>query len=118
MEDQQAVKALKALMDAGQLKIITSEIADHLKDLSGLKRAGHDPAALKASKDRAERRLFMLAPPMEGAGMKDPNTHVLRVVTRLDGPNERGNYRAYTDDGSYCEGAPDALLRRLQEWRG
>jgi hypothetical protein len=48
-----------------------------------------------------------------------PRTHprhfVIHDVTRLEGPNDRGQYIAHTKQGDYCMGQPDALLRRLTE---
>ena len=46
-----------------------------------------------------------------------PHHFVCHDVVRLEGPNEKGQVTAYTAEGDWCSGQPDALLRRLREAR-
>ncbi len=51
------------------------------------------------------------------AKFKHPLTNsrhfVVHDVVRVEGPNHRKEYRAFTEEGDHCTGQPVAVLRRL-----
>ena len=49
--------------------------------------------------------------------LKSPAAFVVHNVVQMRGPDHHGLYRAHSGEGDYCEGRPEALLRRLQEWQ-
>lgn len=98
MDRDLAIAQLEALAGVpGALRVITNEHA-----CGGGKHpdiAGFDPAACEAYE----------------YSLKDPRHFVIHDVVRLEGPNHRGQYTAYTDEGDYTIGQPEALLARLLE---
>lgn len=98
MNDKQAVKQLKALKSvSGALRIITNE-----HNCGG----GTHPRVGKFS----EAKCAAFEHPMT-----DPRHFVIHEVTSIEGPNRRGQYRAFTEAGDHCTGQPVALLSRLLE---
>lgn len=101
MDDrEQAITELEALAKVpGALKIITSEVhPDYREDKK-------DPKS----------------PPKDGVDVGRPAVFVQHDVVKIEpkpGPNPGGQLRAWSDEGDYCEGQPEALLTRLREWRG
>lgn len=66
----------------------------------------------------------------EGATPYTPGYFVMHPVERLEGPDAKGQYRAYSAEYDLSEmgrregrgrdvtvGYPEALIRRLQQWR-
>lgn len=45
-----------------------------------------------------------------------PSSFVCHKVTSLDGPDEEGIMTAYTSEGDWCRGKPEALYTRLTEY--
>ena len=46
----------------------------------------------------------------------DPRHFVIHKVVDLKDVGTKGQMRAYTAEGDWCQGQPEPLLRRLQEW--
>lgn len=106
-EDVLAVAQLKALAKVpGALRIITNEHA------CGGGMLGEDIAACEAFSEGTDEN----GRPLD---LKNQRHFVLHDVVRIEGPNHRGQYTAYSDPKhrDYCEGRPAALLRRLTEWQ-
>ena len=96
MDNAQAMKELKALLDVGGvLRIITSEHA-----------CGSPTPATAAERKRCDAH-------------ERPRTHpahfVIHDVVRLEGPLRSGQVRAWSEEGDYTQGQPEAVLARLQE---
>ncbi|KKM82273.1 hypothetical protein LCGC14_1321220 [marine sediment metagenome] len=84
------VKSLKALaQEPGALRIITNECASKSCNASG-----HNESLFK---------------------LTDPRHFVIHDVVRLEGPNHRGQFKAHSAEGDWCQGQPEALLPRLLE---
>ena len=101
MTRDEAIQQLEALTHAGGLKIITSE---------------HDCGA----------GVHPTIPPFDPAvcagyefPLVDLRHFVLHDVTSMvqapGSAGEKGQYRAYSDDGDHTQGQPEALLARLTE---
>lgn len=45
----------------------------------------------------------------------DPRHNELQQVVRIEGPDDKGRIKAFSAEGSYCEGYPVDVLARLQE---
>lgn len=106
MDRDQAIAQLEALLTVpGALKVITNEVQP----------------ALRADKTdpRSPFREDVLADAPNAA--KSAASFVCHDVVRLEeargAAGENGQYVAYTAEGDYCQGQPEALLVRLQEWR-
>lgn len=105
MDRELAIAQLKALVTVpGALKIITAMIA---------------PEYRVDKKDAA-------SPAVPGTNLNDPSSFVLHDVARIEGPNHRGQYTAYSEEyetergtvgADECTGQPEALLKRLQDWQ-
>lgn len=50
--------------------------------------------------------------------VRHPGHFVVHDVIRIEGPNAQGQYTAFSAEGDYCIGQPEALLKRLQEANG
>ena len=85
---------LKALVRVpGALRIITAEVhPDHREDRD-------DP------RSRAK----------EGTNLAHHSAYVVHDVVRLEGPDDQGRWTAYSAEGDWTRGLPDALLNRLTE---
>ncbi len=106
MAEDVNVMTLRALVTVqGALKIITNQIRPEMSKWPD------DPR--RAALDHRLGLLDALPDDL----LKRPETFVLHDVVRLEGPNERGRYRAYSAEGDWAEGDVEALLKRLQEWR-
>lgn len=105
VDDALALKILRHLVEKqpGALKIITAA-----PSVKGQKWAEH--MALGRPSLAAA-----LADPTYSNPQADPALWVAHAVTRLDGPDRDGFYRAFSAEGDICKGAPRALLRRLTE---
>ncbi|KKM69529.1 hypothetical protein LCGC14_1449880 [marine sediment metagenome] len=87
------VKSLKALaQEPGALRIITNECAPKACNASG-----HDESLFK---------------------LTDPRHFIVHDVVRLEGPNSRGQFKAHSAEGDWCQGQPEAVLARLLEAGG
>ena len=102
-KESTALDELKALMKVpGALRIITSEHA-----CGGGKHPSIPPFDLKACASFE-------------AGLGSPKHFMVHSVVRLE---ERTDVhgtrlvRVWSKERDWCEGTPDALLRRLREWR-
>jgi hypothetical protein len=64
-------------------------------------------------------RIITNQPDPAGTGQDDvdPAHWIMHDVVRLEGPNHRGQYTAHSLEGDWCQGQPEALLARLQQWR-
>lgn len=117
MNPELAVAQLKALLKVpGALRIITNEVRPELRRDPGDANSPLDPAKLDAvpgepedAKDAAREALRV------GTYLRRPSTFVIHDVVRLEGPNDKGQYTAWTAEGDACMGQPEALLARLQE---
>jgi hypothetical protein len=100
--DAVAVQELEALVQVPHaLRIITNEV--------------HPDLRMDATDPRSEAHPAKLAEdPML---LTKTTSFVIHDVVRLEGPNERGQYTAYSAEGDYTTGQPAALLKRLREWR-
>lgn len=104
MADQDAQKIALAELEAllkipGRLRIITNEI---------------QPKMRMAAKDRRS----ALAEGADPELLKKPSTFVHHNVTRIEPhPTQEGVYLAYSDEGDYTMGYPEALVKRLSDWR-
>lgn len=144
--EAQALKALTALLPTGRLRIITSEVADEVKDLATLHvnptlaaspeeaaadlnrwrehyRTGTTRTALIEKASRGGNREFRLAvlgvPALPGTDLTKAASFVVLPVERIEEhPTKPGMYVAFTEQhfGAATFGAPSVLLRRLQEW--
>lgn len=105
MDRDLAVAQLEALLAVpGALKVITNEVRPELRA------------------DRKDPNSPLKDPVVDGVDLaKRADSFVQHDVTRVEpaggAPGENGQYVAYTDEGDYCQGQPQALLVRLQEWR-
>jgi hypothetical protein len=95
--DDPVLKKLAWLLKAEHLRIITAEHA------CGAGQSATDPGFDQIKYDA-------YYPPRS-----DPRHFVIHRVVTLEGPNHRGQYTAYSPEGDYCIGKPDALLVRLTE---
>ncbi len=101
MEKAEAITRLQELLGQGELKIITNE-----HDCG----AGKHPTMKPWNPQKCEK-------------YKHPNTDprhfVIHVVTGLGpargGAGKKGQWRATTEAGDFCQGQPEALLSRLTE---
>ncbi len=90
MSRTQAIKTLKDLVhEPGALRIITNECASQKCNASGHDQGVHT--------------------------LRDPRHFIIHEVVRLEGPNHRGQFKAYSKEGDWCQGQPEALLSRLLE---
>lgn len=90
-----AVQQLEALSSIpGALKIITNEVQPDLRE------------------DRKDRRSAAKA----DVDLHRPDSFVCHDVVRIEGPDHRGLYTAFSAEGDWCRGEEKALLARLQEW--
>ena len=90
MTGAQAIKELKALAKKrGALRIITNECASKSCNASGHDEGRYTP--------------------------RDPRHFKIHDVVRLEGPNHHDQFRAYSKEGDWCQGQPEALLPRLLE---
>lgn len=106
MDRDLAIAQLEALLKVpGSLKVITNEVQPRLRADRKDARSAFDAEALSADPDLATK----------------PGSFVQHAVTRIEpapgAAGENGQHVAYTDEGDYCQGQPEALLVRLQEWR-
>jgi hypothetical protein len=91
------VAELKALIQIpGALKIITNEVQPELRQ------------------DRQDPR----SAPADDVDLRDPQAFVCHNVVELEGPDDRGRYRARSAEGDWTVGYPEQLLSRLRQWRG
>lgn len=98
MESKQAILQLEALVIVpGALRIITNQ-----HNCGG----GKHPTIGKFS----EAKCAAFEHPLT-----DPRHFVIHDVVRVEGPNHRGEYRAFTEEGDHCTGQPEAVLARLLE---
>lgn len=51
------------------------------------------------------------------ADLSKPEHFVIHDVVSIEGPDHKGRYTAFTDEGDWCMGQPEALLKRLTEVR-
>jgi hypothetical protein len=91
---QNAVDRLERLLKTGgELFIITGEVhPDHRQDKA-------DPRS----------------PAKEGVNLALHSAYVVHEVVRLEGPDARGRMVAYSAEGDWTAGMPEALLDRLRE---
>ena len=98
MDRKQTIEALKVMVGRpGALRIITAECVSKACTGAVTGSAGHDESLFK---------------------VKDPRHFVIHDVVRLEGPNHRGQFKAHSAEGDWCEGQPEALLARLLEAGG
>jgi hypothetical protein len=99
-ERTQARNELEALSKVpGALRIITNEVHPDLR------------------MDRGDPRSQL--PEGSDADLLSPSTFVIHDVVRIvDHPSREGALRAYSAEGDFCEGYPEALIVRLRAWRG
>ena len=98
MDRKQAIWTLEELVKKpGALRIITAECVPGKCTGGPTNPAGHDEALFK---------------------VKDPRHFIIHDVVSLDGPNHRGQFKAHTAEGDWCEGQPEALIARLLEAGG
>ena len=100
MTREQATLQLEALvLVPGALRIITSE-----HDCGG----GKHPTIGEFDQEACDAYRY---------GKKDVRHFVIHDVVRIEGPNHRDQYRAFSDEahGDHCTGQPEALLARLLE---
>ena len=96
LDNSGAVKTLKSLSEIpGFLKVITSE---HLC-------GSPDP---KTEEELAACNAYRFK-------LRDHRHFVVHDVVSIEGPDAKGRYRAYTEEGDYCEGYPEDLIPRLSE---
>lgn len=48
--------------------------------------------------------------------LRKPSSFICHKVTSLDGPDEKGFMTAFSNEGDWCRGKPEALLSRLLEY--
>ncbi|KKN26267.1 hypothetical protein LCGC14_0876420 [marine sediment metagenome] len=89
MSTNQAIKELKLAGEQGALRIITNECASKSCNASGHNEGRYN--------------------------LRDPRHFVIHDVVRLEGPNHRGQFKAHSAEGDWCQGQPEALLPRLLE---
>lgn len=95
------IDRLHALLDAGELRIITSEHACG---------GGLHPTIGDFDQGACEAFQFP---------MTDPRHFVIHQVTGLEQhPAQPEQWVAVTEEGDYCQGQPEALLARLTETMG
>jgi hypothetical protein len=95
-ENRSALLALRKLLrEHGALKIITSEVRPSLRQNA------KDPSS----------------PAKDDTDLSTPRAYVCHAVVDLEGPDEKGRYRARSAEGDWTVGYPPALLVRLQQWR-
>lgn len=99
LTQEEALELLRAREAAGRLKIITPIVRAEFR-------------AELAPDDR--RNPILVA--RDEVDLKDPGVFEWRDVVSVEGPTEKGRYVAHAADGSYTEGYPLALLKRLSEW--
>lgn len=105
MDRDLAIAQLEALTKIpGGLKVITNEVRPDLRA------------------DATDPNSPLREAVVDGVDLaRRPDSYVLHDVTRIElaggAPGEGGQYVAYTAEGDYCQGQPEALLVRLQEWR-
>ena len=100
MDKKQAILQLEALVIVpGALRIITNEHACG---------GGVHPDGAHGKFDQKKCEGFE-------HNKKDVRHFVIHDVVRVEGPNHRSEYRAFTEDGDHCTGQPEALLARLLE---
>lgn len=93
MTDEEARKSLYSLVDSGVLRIITNQcISAKCKD-DGKGRVTHDETDHPVT---------------------SPAHFIIHDVVALK-ETPKGQMRAYTAEGDWCEGQPEALVRRLLE---
>lgn len=93
-DHERAVASLEALVSIpGALRVITATVQPDLREDSD------DPRS----------------PAKEGVDLRDHATFVVHDVVTLEGPLDKGYYRAVTAEGDYCLGRPFDLLVRLTE---
>ena len=93
MNRAQAITTLEQMVETvGVLRLITNECTSGACNPSG-----HDVKAFP---------------------LTDPRHFVVRNIVSLEGPNSKGQFKAYTAEKDWCQGQPDALLARLLEAGG
>ncbi len=115
MDDNQAVKQLKALLGVeGSLKIITPFHACAGKDLLTDRDMQEGSAAADRCAKYAEQRGHT---PGIAGGYRSADHYRLADVARIEESDKPGWFTAYADDelGTTCSGQPSALLARLTE---
>lgn len=101
---EQTLASLRALCDAGALYVITPL---HLCQPGGLHLEKMTPEQVAiCERSIADRAM----PPL-----LSPYHFERRQVVRIEGPDGKGRYAGYTDDGSFTMGYPAALLKRLTQ---
>lgn len=98
MDRKQAIWTLKELVKTpGALRIITAECVSKKCTEGPTSPTGHDTDLFKP---------------------KDPRHFIIHNVVSLDGPNQRGQFKAHSAEGDWTQGQPEALLARLLEAGG
>lgn len=109
-----ALAELEALVKVpGALKIITSEVIPSMRLDRKDARSPVDPATIRAIVDDPNDPRGS-----ETAVLASPSTFVCHDVIRIEpDPAKDGAYRAYSVEGDWTLGYPEALIRRLRQWR-
>ena len=90
MSQKEAIDALSRLVqEPGALRIITSECKSKRCNASG-----HDEGRFT---------------------LRDPRHFIIHDVVKVKKTGQKGQYRAYSKEGDWCQGQPEALLPRLLE---
>lgn len=103
-EVDQTLTTLRSLCDAGALYIITPI---HLCQPGGL----HAEKMTEEQRAVCERAIAGKTI----TSLYSPYHFERRLVTRIEGPDDKGRVRGFADDGSYTEGYPPAVLKRLTQ---
>src|SRR5678815_2532969 len=114
--DELAFDEMRVLLEhaPGTLKIITSEVAPHMRLDRKDANSPVNPDKVQAIIDDAD------DPRTTDADVRaSPSTFGCQDVVRLEAdPAKAGAYRAYSAEGDWTLGYPSALLNRLRQWRG
>lgn len=102
--NDQTLTSLRSLCEAGALYVITPI---HLCQ----------PGGLHWEKMNAEQRAAceQAVATKQVPPLSSPYHFDRRAVTRIDGPDDKGRVRGFASDGSYTEGYPAGVLKRLAE---
>lgn len=102
----------------GELKLIRPWLKpEYRANADDLRSAAPEIPEPGSKASAAEREEYDAARRAQLVMLRDPSSYLQVPIVRIeDAPAQKGDVRAFADDGSYVQGDPVAVLARVREW--